>query len=98
MFAEAVMRPVKNYSLETISLFVVSKSWGVLPLGQGSEAAPLQAPSMSVMKLVYRLFVFLTNPRTRALVFCFVCLPDELPTSVRAQKGAVQSLLAAKRL
>ena len=79
-------------------VFVDSKSWGILPLGQRSEAAPLRAPSINVMKLVFRLFVFLTNPQTSALVFCFVCLSDELPTSVRAQKGAVQSLLAAERL
>ena len=78
------MRPVENYMFETLSHFVDSKSWGVLPLGQRHEAAQLRAPSINVTKLVYSLSVSLTNPQTSALVFCLFVFRDGPLTSVGA--------------
>ena len=91
------MRPVENSRFETLSHFVDSKSWGVLPLGQRHEAAQLRAPSINVTKLVYSLFVSLTNPQTSALVFCFVCLLGQTSDEHWGAYSAVQSLLAAER-
>ena len=91
------MRPVENYMFETLSHFVDSKSWGVLPLGQRHEAAQLRAPSINVMKLVYRFFVVLKSPQTSARVFCFVCLLGRTSDERWGTNSAVRSLLAAGR-